>query len=160
MPENTEFEPELGQILFGQECLEHGVGKPVIRALEVLSDDLQDFLESLGHGNNNPFDNTGNAFGCATFTAHAYSWVEDEQPCNFFHVPSGTGIKWYKYLGRSMTANKPLDAAAARAILKDCMAALERIRSGKEEYLTTANGACVPYPTEMNKEANLDVIRS
>lgn len=146
MSGETVFEPELGQSLFGHACLTYPVSQPAMRVMEVLSDDLQDLLESAGHGNSNPFDNSGSAFGCATFTVHAYSWTEDEQPCNFHHVQSGTAIKWYKYLGRSMTANRALDAATMRTILKDCIAAMERIRSGSEEYLTTAAGATVPYP--------------
>lgn len=56
------------------------------------------------------------------------SWIEvnpHDPKCgvvrpNFLHIASGTAVHWYKYIGRSTTINRQVEAAEWRAIRRDC----------------------------------------
>lgn len=39
---------------------------------------------------------------------------------NFEHKPSGLRVHWYKYIGRSMTTNRPISFEEWRAIVREC----------------------------------------
>lgn len=44
---------------------------------------------------------------------------------NFYHKPSGLAVHWYKYIGRGMSANREINAAAWEAVMAECLASLE-----------------------------------
>lgn len=43
---------------------------------------------------------------------------------NFLHKRTGLEIRWYKYIGRGMSANKPIDCREFADIIKECIASL------------------------------------
>jgi hypothetical protein len=58
---------------------------------------------------------------------HRYWWGDEDAPeaarPNFRHPPSGIEVRWYKYIGRGMSADRgqPDDWAA---IVAECIAAV------------------------------------
>jgi hypothetical protein len=110
------FQPELGQIAFGQPFKRFGVPDAFSNALSVLGDAIK---AATGQ---NPADNSGARFNCPTFQMHAYSWSDDEQPFNFKW--GEVEVSWYKYLGRGESANRALTAEDASAMLLACLPAI------------------------------------
>lgn len=112
----SDYQPELGQAFFGQPWQKYGVPSRWEDALAVLSEKLNDPREG------SPFGNTGRDFDCPTFSAHAYSWGDEEQPWNFRW--RDIRISWYKYLGRGMSCNVDLSDVSPDEMLRECLAAL------------------------------------
>lgn len=112
---NKPYEPELGQLAFGQPWQS-----------EEATEDTNDVLDCLRSAwnvmfgpNDNPFRNTGSRYGGRSFKAHAYSWSDEEQEFNF--AWRDLRVSWYKYLGRGTTQNRPLKDGEAREMLKECL---------------------------------------
>jgi hypothetical protein len=125
------FEPELGQMAFGQPYKEHEVSNLVDAALCRIRDELRRVMWNIHQREyENPFGNSGNSFKCDTFEVQAYSWGDDEQPFNFKW--RGVEISWYKYLGRGMSANQKISADLAAEMLDDCLAAVIRYEESDE----------------------------
>lgn len=128
------YEPELGQMMFGQPAFEHKVPDIYESALSFLSEELERVLKALGERSCDPFGNTGDAFKCPEFGVWSYSWGDEEQPYNFYHKKTGTAIRWYKYLGRGMSASAPLDPKQAGRMLRHCIAVCWFVESGAMKY--------------------------
>lgn len=122
---SEQYEPELGQMLFGQESQEYDCPEHLKNVLAILSDELEKTLERNPYGQTgNPFDNTGGSFRCDTFVAEAYSWNEEyDQPFNFKY--KDVEVSWYKYLGRGMSVNREVPARESAQLLTECLAAIE-----------------------------------
>lgn len=86
-----------------------------------------DALTALGNAieatyGENPMGNTGARYDGTVFSAHAYSWSDDDQPWNFkWH---GVRISWYKYSGRCCKSNVILPPKLATTMLVECLAGL------------------------------------
>jgi hypothetical protein len=117
------YQPELGQMLFGQPHKEHAVSNLVDAALCRIRDELDRVMCNVHQEEYaSPFSNTGNSFKCDTFEVEAYSWNDEvEQPYNFKW--RGVEISWYKYLGRGMSANTNITPTVASEMLDDCLKA-------------------------------------
>lgn len=124
-----DFQPELGQALFGQPYKHYEVPDIWEAALTLLSYRLERVMWNVTQKDySSPMSNSGQRFDCPTFSAHAYSWNdEEEQPWNFRW--RDVEISWYKYIGRGMSANKELSPDEASEMLMDCLKALEEIES-------------------------------
>jgi len=121
----SEFEPELGQLVYGQPYKPYAVPDIVEAALCFVRDKLDNAMWNINQEEYaSPFGNTGNVFKCDTFEVHAYSWGDDEQLFNFKW--RDVEISWYKYLGRGMSANMEISPQLASEMLDDCLAAIER----------------------------------
>ena len=122
----TEYEPELGQMVFGQPWKPHAVPEIWDAALEFLDQELMRVLNNIQDRRPSPFRNTGESYECDAFHVQAYSWNEDEeQPWNFKW--RDVEISWYKYLGRGMSANQELSPDRAQEMLVDCIQCLRKI---------------------------------
>jgi len=75
----------------------------------------------------NPFDNSGAQFDCDEFSAHAYSWGDDEQPFNFKW--KNLEISWYKWFGRGTSSNIPVTPQLASDFLDACLRALRELEA-------------------------------
>jgi hypothetical protein len=116
------YQPELGQMIFGQPHQNHEVSNLVDAALCRIRDELDRVMWNVNQEQySSPFGNTGNAFKCETFEVHAYSWGDDEQPFNFKW--RDVEISWYKYLGRGMSSNMEIPPALVSEMLDDCLRA-------------------------------------
>lgn len=117
----TEYEPELGQAIFGQPHKQYSVPDIWEAALTFLAYELERVMRNeRARDFSDPFANTAASFDCPKFNVEAYSWNEDyEQPFNFKW--QDVEISWYKYLGRGMSANQELSPERAAEMLSDCL---------------------------------------
>jgi hypothetical protein len=132
----TDYQPELGQLVYGQPFLQYEMPQHVEDMLRVLGDTIAE-LEFTGV-DNSPCNNSGERFTCDLFEMHAYSWSDDGQEYNFLYkgnnqpleIERGDQFKasWYKYLGRGSTVNCDINTVEMYYIFSDCM-----------EYLLTRN---------------------
>lgn len=131
------FEPELGQMIFGQPHKEHAGSNLLEAALRRLSGELERVMWNIHQRNYaSPFDNTGNWFKCDTFEVQAYSWGDDEQPFNFKW--RDVEVSWYKYLGRGLSANQELPPTLISEMLDDCLKAAAAWESSDEAMAIVA----------------------
>jgi hypothetical protein len=119
------YQPELGQMIFGQPSQSYEGSELLDAALRAISNELDRAMWNIEQEEySSPFDNTGNRFECDTFKAHAYSWGDDEQPWNFKW--RDVEISWYKWSGRGLSTNKPLPPDLISEMLDDCLGAVRR----------------------------------
>jgi hypothetical protein len=122
-----QYEPELGQALFGQPHKEFAVSNLWEAALAAISDALARVMWNIDQKEyDSPFANTGSSFtDLPEFQVHAYSWDESvEQPFNFKW--RDVEISWYKHAARGLSANQKLSSELASEMLDDCLSALSR----------------------------------
>lgn len=117
------FKPELGLAVFGHPHQQFAVPDVMERALEDIRDSLDRVMDDERKGTYyNPFGNTGARFKCPVFQVEAFSWADDDQPFNF--AWRDLRISWYKYLGRSMSANVEITDELAEKCRTECITAL------------------------------------
>jgi hypothetical protein len=117
------YEPELGQAAFGQPYKQYEVPEIGLAALRQIANEYDRVMHNLGRGDEgNPFDNSGARFDCDEFSAHAYSWGDDDHPWNFKW--KDLEISWYKWSGRGTSSNIPVTPQLASDFLEACMSAL------------------------------------
>jgi hypothetical protein len=120
-----EYEPELGQLCFGQPWKQYEASNLVIAALDLINRELCRIQWNIHQKEyDSPFHNTGNSFRCDSFEVMAYDWGDDEQPYNFKW--KDVEISWYKYHGRGETVNQDIVPDRINEMLDDCMVALKR----------------------------------
>lgn len=113
----TGYEPELGQMCFGQPSKELECPTYVIAALEFLA---ENFFYNKKISENNPFRNTGRKWCNSVFEVNAYEWNEDIiQTFNFKY--KDIEVSWYKYLGRGMSINREVSEKECWEMLKECV---------------------------------------
>jgi hypothetical protein len=132
------YEPELGQSLFGQPYKELGVNGNVENALRT----IRGLMESKSKTGYTPFDNSGERFNNGVFECNAYDWSEcncegswdngwTEESCTCGWEPQLYNFKWrdfevswYKYLGRGMSMNREIGGEELSSMLSECMKSL------------------------------------
>lgn len=132
------YEPELGQMIFGQPYKEHDASNLMIAALRAIGDDLERIMWNIHQEvYASPFGNTGNSFKeIKEFQVEAYSWNEEyEQPWNFKW--KDIEVSWYKYNGRGTSVNREVSPLEIAQMLDACLSALLEYREQMRE-----NGEC------------------
>lgn len=118
-----EYEPELGQMLFGQPSQRYEAPESLEHALFLLGENVVAAAEARGERMGNPFSNTGERFKNDVFEVQAYSWDEDEeQPFNF--AWRDLRVSWYKYAGRGMSVNMKVDVHLVNEMLVECLGSI------------------------------------
>ena len=126
-----EFQPELGQALFGQPCQQFAVPEIWKAALGAVNDEIERVWWNVEQQQRSgPMCNSGERFDCDAFSAHAYDWSDDEQPWNFKW--RDVLISWYKWCGRGMSANMQLTPDMAAQMLDECLAAVRALDVDRE----------------------------
>ena len=122
-----QYEPELGQAVFGQPYKQYEAPEWLIAFLEYINNELCRVM-----WNNNqeeyasPFANTGNSFKNDVFEVQAYSWNEDvEQPYNFKY--GNIEISWYKHLDRGDSLNREITLDEGVQMLNECLASIRKM---------------------------------
>lgn len=115
MSEVKEFEPELGQALFGQPWQEYEAPGWLQRI--VLG--IGGVLEGLGICDYNPTGNYGEQYDNDVFYIESYSWDDDPQACNF--AWRDFKMSWYKWIGRGTTVNRVMEKDEARTMMLECL---------------------------------------
>ena len=70
-----------------------------------------------------PFGNNGTSLVTPVFEVHAYSLGDEEQPFNFSW--RDLKLRWYKWSGRSVSANMAITPDMAAQCLDECLASIE-----------------------------------
>lgn len=120
-----EFQPELGQMVFGQPWQQHDVPEIMEAALGAIRDEYDRVYWNVHQKEcPSPFGNSGPGANLKTdvFEVCAYSWGDDEQPFNF--AWGDLRISWYKYMGRGMSANMEITPDLAAKCLAECLASV------------------------------------
>lgn len=116
------YEPELGQMMFGQPSKEFAVPEYVEAALSHIRSEVCRVEWNNRQEEFDPFGNTGAQYKNDVFEANAYSWDETkEQPYNFKW--KDFEVSWYKYLGRGMSMNREISPEETAQMIGDCLAA-------------------------------------
>lgn len=119
------YDPELGQMIFGQPWQEFEASSLMIAALRAIGGELDRIMWNIHQERYaSPFGNTGNSFKeIEEFQVEAYSWNESyEQPWNFKW--KDVEISWYKYCGRGTTVNREVSPLEIAQMLDACLSAL------------------------------------
>lgn len=126
------YEPEMGQYLFGQPHQEFEVPEIMDAALKFIAKRLDVLMWNIHQKiYDSPFSNTGSSYVSPVFEVHAYSWDEDEkQEYNFKW--NDLKISWYKYLGRGMSANMEITPDLASECLKACLRHIEEEQKAED----------------------------
>lgn len=135
------FEPELGQMLFGNtEYFEHEVPPFIESCLDALGD-----LVSNGVYADNPTSNTGAAFSNDTFQMRSYCWCDGELdghqdgcPPNF--VFGDLAITWYKHSHRGASMSREVTFQEWLPIFMKCVNSLEAASGVSDEGGTQGTG--------------------
>lgn len=118
---SEQYQPELGQMLYGQPTHALTVPVDVEVALDAISSAVVIFCD-FGPCES-PFSNSGARFKWSCFTVHSYDWNESrEQEWNFKW--RDFEVSWYKYLGRGMSRNRKISKAELREMLRECLTAV------------------------------------
>jgi len=122
-----QFEPEIGQAVFGQPYKTYAVSDLCRSALNMIRDTMDRVMWNINQKEyENPFSNSGNNYEGTVFKVCAYDWNEDnKQSFNFKY--KDIEISWYKYLGRGMSCNKDLTYAEINTMLIDCLTELREL---------------------------------
>jgi len=121
----NEYEPELGQLVFGQPWKQFEASNLVVAVLDLINRELCRIQWNIHQKEyDSPFHNTGSRFQCDSFEVNAYDWGDDEQTYNFKW--QDVEISWYKYHGRGETVNQDISPDKVNEMLDDCMNALKR----------------------------------
>jgi len=118
---NKIFEPELGQMFFGQSWQELECPEFVVSLLRVLGE----LLKQKKLVEYDPTSNNGAQYKNNVFEIQAYSWNEDEEQSYNFKWKD-VEVSWYKYLGRSTTINKVIDIEHAIQMFCECVDSLKK----------------------------------
>lgn len=127
------YEPELGQMLFGNPPKEFDVPGDVEEALDAIRCAIGVFHPAI----DNPFSNCGQRFRFSCFRVHAYDWgaADDEegpgQPWNFQW--RDFEISWYKYWGRGMSRNRKISRTELVEMIRECLLAVMNEQPQEDE---------------------------
>lgn len=108
----SDYIPELGQIAFGQPW------KPLEPSYELQA--AMAFFAEMMPSDENPFSNSGARLDTVAFSAHAYSWNEDEEQ-QFNFKWRDLEVSWYKYQGRGMSCNRNPSIAEIGQMVSECL---------------------------------------
>jgi hypothetical protein len=121
-----DYQPELGQLAFGQPHKEFEVPEIMIAALRAIGEEYDRVYWNVKHKRClGPFGNHGSRLNTPTFQVHSYSWGDDDQPFNF--AWRDLRISWYKWLGRGTSANMEITPEMASQCLDECLAAVRKM---------------------------------
>jgi hypothetical protein len=122
-----DYEPELGQMCFGQPSQSYQVPNHLHAALILISEELERVMWNKTQSIYSPFESGAEKFNCPVFDVEGYSYDEDyDQPWNFRY--NTLEVSWYKHLGRGMSMNMPYFSPLDSAVMLDeCLAYLNKI---------------------------------
>lgn len=117
------FDPEIGQRVFGQPPQRYDVSPALEEALAAISNAFE--VVHWSDGRSSPFGNNGPgaSYQNDVFDAIPYSWDDRvEQPYNF--AWRDLRVSWYKYFGRSMSANMEVSHDMTLQCMRECFESL------------------------------------
>lgn len=131
------YQPELGQSMFGQPWKEYKADEQVDIVLTSIRNAM--LINQSEFNDSTPFDNSGLKFKNDVFEVNAYDWSEckcnecwengwSKELCKCGWSPQEYNFKWrdfevswYKYLGRGMSQNRPISKSELTQMLNECL---------------------------------------
>lgn len=129
------YEPEIGQMLFGQPWQSQDASELLIAALSAIDDELNRIMWNIHQVQyDSPFSNTGQSFKeLDEFQIEAYSWNEEyQQPWNFKW--QDIEVSWYKHMRRGTSVNREVKPDEIANLLEACLAALHKYERENDEH--------------------------
>lgn len=121
-----QYEPEMGQMCFGQPWNKYACSNLCEAALMSINYELCRIMWNIHQKEyDTPFLNAGNVEGFKNdvFEAHAYDWNENnEQSFNFKW--KDVEISWYKHYSRGTSCNQELTPDKINQMLDECLQSL------------------------------------
>ena len=118
--ESKPYEPELGQMCFGNPTGEYECSVEIGVLLEAIG-----ALIELTTGTVDPTGNNGAEYKNDTFEMRSYYWGEDEAMQDAPNFKYGDiEIRWYKYCHRGMSANFCITNEMAVDMFRACVASV------------------------------------
>jgi len=119
---SKQYEPEIGQAVFGAPWREFECPDFVRSGLEYLDNEIRRVEGNNGREYSSPLANSGASFQTPIFEMRAYYWGdEEEESCKPNFECGDFEISWYKYFGRGTTMNQDVDANGFAKILDRCL---------------------------------------
>lgn len=136
----SNYEPELGQAVFGQPHQTFQCPNYLEQALKSIRNVME--VNKTCGSDYTPFDNSGERFKNDVFEANAYDWSEcrcegswdddwTQDKCTCGWQPQlynfkwkDVEVSWYKYLGRGMSVNRQVSEAETQTLLSECLKSL------------------------------------
>jgi hypothetical protein len=127
------FEPEIGQLMFGAPFQEYKTPNFVEAALIMMEGELDRVMWNINQKiYESPFRNTGNDFDSDVFSVHSYNWDDEEQLWNFKY--GDFEVSWYKHLGRSSSMNKKISPQEISDMLDTCLKYIVSLDVALDEF--------------------------
>jgi hypothetical protein len=118
-----EYQPEVGQILFGQQPQRFEGSSALEYALLLLGENIVAEAQTRRKRRDNPFLNTGGSYQNDVFKVEAYSWNDDyDQPFNF--AWRDVRASWYKHVSRGLSVNMDVDTQLVTEMLVESLASI------------------------------------
>lgn len=150
------YQPELGQMIFGQPSQQFDGGNLLDAIINRLERELERVLwNRLQKEVPSPFSNTAATFEAPGIAIHAYSWDEEaEQPWNL--KCGEVEVSWYKHAWRGVSINRQLTADEMAAFLDEALARIRACDTG-DGYVDHPVGVTfiydgTEYPDERGRE--------
>lgn len=119
------FEPELGQMGFGNPHGAYECPELLIAALRYLDGEIWRVEHNAGRPYDSPMDNNGGEWKNEVFTVRGYYWGDDERVAVLPNFQCGdVEVRWYKWLGRGSSTNRPVTSDEIADILSRCLASV------------------------------------
>ena len=120
------YEPGLGQAIFGQPWKQYECPEWLIAILDYIEAELIRVYCNINQKEiNNPFRNTGGKFKNNVMEVEAYSW-DDEKEQKYNFKWREIEISWYKWSGRGTSINKEVTPEEGIEMLNDCLKELRK----------------------------------
>lgn len=118
------YEPEMGQMIFGQPHKEFSASRMLDAALAEIRNQLDRAYWNVNQEQIvDPFGNTGGSYKNDTFEVCAYSWDEEKEQLYNFKWKD-IQISWYKHSRRGVSVNMKLSNDRIEEMLEDCLKSL------------------------------------
>lgn len=126
--EAKRYEPELGQSLFGCPAGDFECPDFVEAGLRHLAYEIERVERNRTQKQYDaPIKNVAGKYNTPVFEMRSYYWGDDEKMAATPNFKCGDfEVRWYKYLGRGMSMNKPIDANRFFLLLDKCLSSVRK----------------------------------
>ena len=143
------FNDKFDDIIEDEEELNFDVPNYVEAALEKIDAELDRVMWNIHQQEyESPFSNSGNEYKDDIFEVEAYDWDEDSQQEYNFKWRDYK-IRWYKYCGRGMEANRYISPQECAEMLDECLADISGLDIDEDDLFGemptagTINSSCI-----------------
>lgn len=148
-PVQLKFNDNFDEIIEDKEEFNYNVPSYVEAALNKIDTELDRVMWNIHQEEyESPFSNSGNEYRDKIFEVEAYDWDEDSQQEYNFKWRDYK-IRWYKYCGRGMEANRYISPQECAEMLDECLADISGLDIDEDDLFGemptagTINSSCI-----------------